>query len=115
MTDYGQFCPVAKASELLGERWVLLILRELLLGTYLGLFEMGITFAVWLHALKLARDTTQVGILIYICPFLSLVFLHLFAHESLRPTTLPGLALIVAGIVLQRRWAADSDSSRLEA
>lgn len=34
MTDYGQFCPVAKASELLGERWVLLILRELLLGTH---------------------------------------------------------------------------------
>lgn len=34
MTDYGQFCPVAKATELLGERWVLLILRELLLGTH---------------------------------------------------------------------------------
>jgi DNA-binding HxlR family transcriptional regulator len=34
LTDYGQFCPVAKASELLGERWVLLILRELLLGTH---------------------------------------------------------------------------------
>ena len=34
MTSYGQFCPVAKASELLGERWVLLILRELLLGTH---------------------------------------------------------------------------------
>lgn len=34
MTDYGQFCPVARASELLGERWVLLILRELLLGTH---------------------------------------------------------------------------------
>ena len=34
MTNYGQFCPVAKASELLGERWVLLILRELLLGTH---------------------------------------------------------------------------------
>ena len=33
MTSYGQFCPVAKASELLGERWMLLILRELLLGT----------------------------------------------------------------------------------
>ena len=33
MTDYGQFCPVAKASELLGERWTLLILRELVLGT----------------------------------------------------------------------------------
>ncbi len=33
MNNYGQFCPVAKASELLGERWVLLILRELMLGT----------------------------------------------------------------------------------
>lgn len=30
---YGQICPVAKASELLGERWTLLIIRELVLGT----------------------------------------------------------------------------------
>lgn len=34
MTEYGQFCPVAKATELLGEKWTLLILRELLLGTH---------------------------------------------------------------------------------
>ncbi len=34
MSDYGQFCPVAKATELLGEKWMLLILRELLLGTH---------------------------------------------------------------------------------
>ncbi len=33
MADYGQFCPVAKASELISERWTLLILRELMLGT----------------------------------------------------------------------------------
>lgn len=32
MTGYGQFCPVAKATELIGEKWTLLILRELLLG-----------------------------------------------------------------------------------
>jgi DNA-binding HxlR family transcriptional regulator len=29
---YGQFCPVAKASEVLGERWTLLVLRELVSG-----------------------------------------------------------------------------------
>jgi DNA-binding HxlR family transcriptional regulator len=29
---YGQFCPVAKASEVLSERWTLLVLRELLAG-----------------------------------------------------------------------------------
>ncbi len=32
--EYGQFCPVAKATELLGERWMLLILRELFLGSH---------------------------------------------------------------------------------
>lgn len=30
--EYGQFCPVAKAMELLGEKWTLLILRELHMG-----------------------------------------------------------------------------------
>jgi DNA-binding HxlR family transcriptional regulator len=29
---YGQFCPVARALDLLGERWTLLIVRELLTG-----------------------------------------------------------------------------------
>ena len=33
MTGYGQFCPMAKATELIGEKWTLLILRELFLGT----------------------------------------------------------------------------------
>lgn len=30
--EYGQFCPVAKAMECLGERWTLLILREMHMG-----------------------------------------------------------------------------------
>jgi DNA-binding HxlR family transcriptional regulator len=29
---YGQFCPIARALDLLGERWTLLITRELLVG-----------------------------------------------------------------------------------
>lgn len=29
---YGQFCPIAKATEILGERWNFLIIRELLMG-----------------------------------------------------------------------------------
>ena len=33
MTGYGQFCPVSKATEVIGEKWTLLVLRELLLGT----------------------------------------------------------------------------------
>lgn len=30
---YGQFCPVAKASEVVAERWTPLILREMLMGS----------------------------------------------------------------------------------
>lgn len=33
MPSYGQFCPVAKAMELLDERWTLIVVRELLRGS----------------------------------------------------------------------------------
>ncbi len=33
MSRYGQFCPVAKAMELLDERWTMLVVRELLEGS----------------------------------------------------------------------------------
>jgi DNA-binding HxlR family transcriptional regulator len=32
MQGYGQFCPLALASEIVGERWTPLVLRELILG-----------------------------------------------------------------------------------
>jgi DNA-binding HxlR family transcriptional regulator len=33
MRSYGQFCPVAQALEVVGERWTLLVVRELLSGS----------------------------------------------------------------------------------
>ena len=30
--EYGQFCPIAKATEMLGEKWTILIVRELIMG-----------------------------------------------------------------------------------
>lgn len=33
MKPYGQFCPVAQALEVIGERWTLLVVRELLSGS----------------------------------------------------------------------------------
>lgn len=33
MKRYGQYCPIAKAAEVLTERWTLLVLRELLMGS----------------------------------------------------------------------------------
>lgn len=41
---YGQFCPIAKATELLGEKWTLLIIRELLMGsTRFNEFQRGLS------------------------------------------------------------------------
>ena len=33
MANYGQFCSVARAHEVLGGRWTLLVVRELLCGS----------------------------------------------------------------------------------
>jgi len=33
MTGYGQFCSIARAHEVLGGRWTLLIVREILCGS----------------------------------------------------------------------------------
>jgi DNA-binding HxlR family transcriptional regulator len=33
MKGYGQFCPLALASEIVGEHWTPLVLRELILGS----------------------------------------------------------------------------------
>ena len=72
-------------------------------AVYIGTFEMGIAFVAWLRALKLSRTTAQVGQLIYITPFLSLLVIGLVVGEPIYTSTVAGLALIVAGIVLQRR------------
>ncbi|HEX6871220.1 MAG TPA: hypothetical protein VF163_08985 [Micromonosporaceae bacterium] len=32
MKTYGQYCPVAKAAEILGDRWTMLIVRDILYG-----------------------------------------------------------------------------------
>jgi DNA-binding HxlR family transcriptional regulator len=33
MRQYGQFCPIAKSAEIIGDPWSILIIRELLLGS----------------------------------------------------------------------------------
>lgn len=69
---------------------------------YIGFFEMGITFVLWLKALKLAGRTDKIGNLIYLTPFCSLVFIYIILGEKIFLTTIFGLILIVSGIMLQQ-------------
>lgn len=70
--------------------------------TYVGLFEMGITFLIWLKALKLARSTASVTSLVYMVPFLSLIVIYFVLGEQILPSTIAGAAFIVGGIALQK-------------
>jgi len=70
---------------------------------YIGIFEMGITFFFWLKALSLAETSDKVSNLVYIAPFLSMIFLHFIVKEPVYYTTPVGLLLIIAGILIQNR------------
>jgi drug/metabolite transporter (DMT)-like permease len=72
-------------------------------SVYVGIFEMGITFLFWLKALQMASTTDKVSNLVYLAPFLSLVFVHFILHEPVYYTTPAGLLLIVSGILIQNR------------
>ena len=69
---------------------------------YIGLFEMGITYVLWLKALQLSITTAKVSNLVYLSPFLSLVFVSFAVGETIYLYTIFGLVLIVGGIVMQR-------------
>jgi drug/metabolite transporter (DMT)-like permease len=68
---------------------------------YIGLFEMGITFVLWLKALKYAENTARVSNLVYLSPFLSLIFVSVFVGEKILISTIAGLILIIGGILIQ--------------
>lgn len=75
---------------------------------YVGVFEMGLAFVLWSRAMKLATNTSRVSNLIFISPFLSLVFIYLILGEVILASTWVGLVLIVAGLWLQQVGARPS-------
>ncbi len=70
-------------------------------SVYIGLFEMGITFVIWHKALELSETTSEVGNLIYLTPFLALVFIGTAVGEKIGLWTIAGLLLVISGIILQ--------------
>lgn len=75
----------------------------LLGAAYIGFFEMGISYVLWLKAMKLSTNTARIANLIFISPFLSLFFIHFVVGEEILPSTLVGLVCIVIGLILQGR------------
>lgn len=73
-------------------------------AVYVGFFEMGITFVFWLRAVKLSHSVSKISNLIFLSPFLSLVFIHFFVGEEILPSTIIALVLIIFGLVFQQKY-----------
>ena len=78
-------------------------------AVYIGFFEIGITTVLWLMALRGVKDTTRVSGLIYLVPFISLIFISQVAEEAIHLSSVLGLVLVIGGQLLIQR------KNRLEA
>lgn len=86
--------------------------KALLGSLYIGLFEMSITFVIWLLALRNSEDTAKVSNLIFLSPFIALIFINLLVGETIRTSTIIGLVFIIVGILVQRFLAGKKNSSK---
>ena len=84
------------------EDFVIPDIKGLLSAIYVGLFEMSITFMFWLSAMKLTESTSKIANLIFIAPFLSLVFIYFLVGEKILFATIVGLIFIIIGLLIQQ-------------
>ena len=81
--------PVLNFSQILGILW-------------LGIFTAGLAFVFWFLALK-HGDTAEMSNMIFLTPFISLVYIYFLLSESILVSSIVGLLIIVAGILIQKR------------
>jgi drug/metabolite transporter (DMT)-like permease len=76
--------------------------QSLAAGVYVGLFEMGIAFLLWLNALRMTQNTLQLSSLIFLAPVISLLLITTVLGEAISVATLIGLGLILVGLAAQQ-------------
>jgi drug/metabolite transporter (DMT)-like permease len=52
--------------------------------------------------MKYTASTAKISNLIFISPFLSLIFIYFLLNEKILPSTFIGLGLIISGLALQQ-------------
>jgi len=77
--------------------------NELPAAIYIGFFELGITFILWMKAMSLSENNAKTGNLTFLAPFLSLIFIHFILGETIYITTFIGLIFIISGIWVQQK------------
>lgn len=107
--------PLVKLFTNFGFGWLYLFLAvlcfsdfELNVGTgfyaliYVGIFEAGVTYILWMKAMELSTNNAKIGNLVFLAPFVSLIFIRFILKENIYITTFIGLVFIVVGILVQQ-------------
>ncbi len=74
--------------------------KSIMAALYSGWFEMGITFILWISALRLATKPEKISHFIFFAPFLSLFFIRFLLNEPIFFSTFVGLVLIISGVLI---------------
>jgi drug/metabolite transporter (DMT)-like permease len=71
-------------------------------AVYVGFFEMGLTFLLWMYALNLAKRTDKISIYVFLSPFISLIFITTILGESITINAIIGFIFIASGILISK-------------
>jgi drug/metabolite transporter (DMT)-like permease len=69
---------------------------------FLGIFCSGLAYLFWYAALE-KKDSSIVGVYLYLEPFVTLIGAYFFLNEEIRWMTLAGGGLILLGVYLATR------------
>ncbi len=94
--------PVLWLITVLTDGVITMTWASVLSGLYVGLFEMGIAFILWMSALRLTDNPIRVSSLIFLAPPISLVLITTVLGEPIAQSTLLGLVVILLGLAGQQ-------------
>ncbi|MDO8537916.1 MAG: DMT family transporter [archaeon] len=75
---------------------------QLLSLLWLGIFTSGLAFLFWFLALKYA-DTAKMSNIVYLTPFVSLVYIYFLVGEQILLSSIIGLVIIIIGVIIQTK------------
>ncbi len=94
--------PFVTAAMMLHQPIEAISWSALVAGMYVGLFEMGLTFVLWLMALKTTDKTSNITTLVFLTPVLSVGLISVILKEHIAVSTYIGLCFILSGLMLQK-------------
>ncbi len=94
-------CPMVLIALIATEGLAGITLPGIAGAAYIGIFEMGIAFALWLQAMKLTISAAKIANLIFISPIVSLFLIYYLVGEEIYISTIAGMGLVLIGLSIQ--------------